>query len=280
MRSGKIIIAVFTGTGNTLLMAEALSGELRSAGKDVSLAPMERPEIFESCLKELGNEAALGLAVPVACFSTYPTAWRFIDSLPEGRGREIFLLATMGGAGGGMEGPIRRAVTRKGYVPIGSLLVRMPGNYGNKTIDTSKNKKMESDARAEIQKYAKMLLDGSAAWGGGVPLASRLLASLAHGRKPWNLFHSMFPIEALAEKCTGCGLCQRICPEGNITMEGGRASLGPNCESCQRCVAFCRSGAICVPARPAARYAGSPLDSILRLIREAGETEEAGKSCP
>jgi ferredoxin len=231
---------------------------------------MERQGIFESCLKEYGDDAALGLAVPVACFSTYPTAWRFIDSLPEARGREIFLLATMGGMGGGMEGPIRRAVTRKGYAPVGALLVRMPGNYGNKSIDAEKHKGIESAAKGKIKTFARRLADGKAAWGQGVPLVSGLTASLAHGRKPWNLFHSMFPIETSAEKCVGCGQCQRLCPEGNITMKEGRAFIGPGCESCQRCVAFCPAGAIGVPAKPAARYAGAPLGAILSLIGEAG----------
>jgi ferredoxin len=269
MESDRIVIAVFTGTGNTLIMAEALAGELREAGKDVALAPMERRGVFESVTAKWAD-FALGLAAPVACFSTYPTAWRFIDSLPEKQGREIFFLATMGGAGGGMEGPVRRVVASKGYRPIGSLLVTMPGNYGKKTIDVEGNKKREANAGESVKKFARRLLDGTASWGKSVPLVSEFMASLAHGRKPWNLFYSIFPIEALAEKCTGCGLCARLCPEGNIEITGGKARIGKSCESCQRCVAFCPAGAISVPAKPAAQYRGVPLDSILSLIGEAG----------
>jgi ferredoxin len=270
MRSGKIVIAVFTGTGNTLLIADALAGELRAAGKGVTLAPMERRDVFESLAAGQNADFALGIAAPVACFSTYPTAWRFIDSLPAASGREAFFIATMGGAGGGMEGPIRSAVTAKGYMPLGALLVRMPGNYGNKTLDMEENKKTEDKAREKAKKFARELLDGTARWDKGVPVFSGLLASMAHGRKPWNLFHSMFPIEALAEKCTGCGLCVRICPEANVEMSGGKARIGKGCQSCQRCVAFCPAGAIRVPLKPSVQYRGSPLASILSLIEGGG----------
>ncbi|MDR0616916.1 MAG: EFR1 family ferrodoxin [Synergistaceae bacterium] len=270
MRSGKIVIAVFTGTGNTLLMADALAGELRAAGKGVTLAPMERRDVFESRAEAQNADFALGIAAPVACFSTYPTAWRFIDSLPAAEGREVFFLASMGGAGGGMEGPVRRVLEEKGYMPLGALLVRMPGNYGNKTINAGENKKTEAKAREKAKKFARELLDGTARWGRGLPLLSGFLASMAHGRRPWDFFHSMFPIEALAEKCTGCGLCARICPEVNIEMADGKARIGKDCQSCQRCVAFCPAGAICVPLKPSVQYRGAPLDSILSLIGEGG----------
>jgi ferredoxin len=269
VKSEKIVIAVFSGTGNTLLMAETLAEELRSGGKNVALAPMERPDFFDSAVFSGGksDDTALGLAVPVACFSTYPTAWRFIDSLPPSDGREIFFLATMGGMGAGMEGPIRGAVARKGYRPTGALLVAMPGNYGNKTLDLDGNKKREAKALDGVKKYARALLDGTANWGGGVPFVSKFTASLAHGRKPWDFFHRMFPISVDHEKCTGCELCVKICPEKNIDMLPGKASIQNRCQSCQRCIAFCPADAIRVPGKPSLQYRGVELEKILSLVQ-------------
>lgn len=129
MKSENVTIFVFTGTGNTLEMARVLKEELEGRGKNVFIAPMERTTTVS-----LPKGSAVGLAVPVACFTTYPTAWRFIHSLPQGDGREIFFLATMAGAGGGMEIPIRHTVEKKGYLPIGSKLVKMPTNYANRIL--------------------------------------------------------------------------------------------------------------------------------------------------
>ncbi|GHV30610.1 hypothetical protein FACS1894167_11730 [Synergistales bacterium] len=260
MKSEKIVMAVFTGTGNTLLMAKALAEELRNGGKDVSVAPVERGNV------PLPEGAALGLAVPVACFSTYPSAWRFIDSLPDGGGREAFFIATMGGAGGGMEGPIRRVLELKGYKPLGALLVKMPGNYGNKIINTEENSKREKDGREAVKQFARRLSDGSANWSYGKPILSKFTARLAHGRKPWNFFYGMFPIAVDPERCAGCGLCQKLCPEQNIRMDGGKSAIGERCESCQRCVAFCPSGAISVPGKPSVQYRAVGIESMLSFL--------------
>ncbi|MDR3280630.1 MAG: EFR1 family ferrodoxin, partial [Synergistaceae bacterium] len=250
-----------TGTGNTLLIAESLADELTSGGKSVSIVAMERfaPD-------SRSDDAALGLAMPVACFSTYPTVWRFIDSLPAGGGREAFLIATMGGAGGGMDGPVRRALEAKGYRPIGSCIVKMPRNYSNRTIDAEENSKRERLAKESVKIFAHKLLDGSARWSTGVPVISNFAASLAHGRKPWNFFYRLFPLAVAGDKCDACGLCQKLCPEGNITVDGGKASIGNLCQSCQRCIGFCPIGAIHVPGKPAVQYRGIELESILSLL--------------
>jgi Pyruvate/2-oxoacid:ferredoxin oxidoreductase delta subunit len=260
MKEKNIAIAVFSGTGNSLEAARVLAEALSELGHDVALHSMERD----------GNhirpdDGALGIVTTVACFSTYPTAWRFIDSLPPGEGRDAFFLATMGGCGGGMQGPIRRALAAKGYRPTGSLVVRMPSNYGNKVLDEAKNSSLKAAAISRIREYARKLEEGTATWPGGVPLVSRFFAALAHGRKPWDIFHRLFPLTVADEKCTACALCATLCPERNITIEGGHAVLGDRCESCQRCVAFCPSQAIYVPGKPSIQYRGTSLESILSL---------------
>ncbi len=90
MIKDKSIFAVFTGTGNTLMAAERLARRLTAAGKNVCLVPMEKPELLDSA--GFDKDATLGLAVPAARFTTYPTVWRFIDALPEGDGRGVFFL--------------------------------------------------------------------------------------------------------------------------------------------------------------------------------------------
>lgn len=41
------------------------------------------------------------------------------------------------------------------------------------------------------------------------------------------------------EECNGCSICRRICPVGNITMEGERPIWGYHCMNCFSCYHWC-----------------------------------------
>ena len=273
MKGQSITFAVFTGTGNTLIAARTLGDELAASGRSL------RYKAIESMGSEdIMSGDVLGIALPVAFFSTYPTAWRFIDALPDGNGREAFLLATMGGVSGGMDGPIRRSLEKRNYKPVGSCIVRMPSNYNNKTVPVERNERIITAAKRDIRNFAKKLLNGSAEWSAGKPLMSSFLAAFAHTRMPWNIFYGMFPLKVDDKKCSGCGICADICPEKNISVIDGSAVIGSLCESCQRCCGFCPEEAIGVPHKPAERYRSITLNELKEL--NSGQTHPKSENHP
>ncbi|MDD5711960.1 MAG: nitroreductase family protein [Smithellaceae bacterium] len=65
------------------------------------------------------------------------------------------------------------------------------------------------------------------------------------------------------DKCTGCGLCVKVCPSGTITMEGKKAKVtGASSLSCGHCVAVCPVDAIRVGAidSETCRFENFPFD--------------------
>jgi len=56
-------------------------------------------------------------------------------------------------------------------------------------------------------------------------------------------------IEIDGDLCSGCGLCEDVCPTGAISLtEGKAAASGEQCISCGHCAAVCPQSAICVAA--------------------------------
>ncbi|GHS95592.1 hypothetical protein AGMMS50276_11830 [Synergistales bacterium] len=261
LRSSSVALFVFSGTGNTLLVAREVGRALRDEGRDVHLYDMkaENGEI----LTKLDDDAAVGLAFPVACFSTYPAVWRFVESMPFGHGREVFALSTCGGFSGGMQGALGEVLSKKGYRLLSAKFFIMPGNYGNKAIPAEKNAHRVEKALQDSRAFVSDILAGTASWG-GYPWGARFTHWLAQTRTPWNFFYRMFPILTDKTKCTRCYLCERICPAYAITKDGdGYPFVEPRvCESCQRCVGFCPSSALGNPKKPAVQYRAMDYDEF------------------
>ncbi|MEW6356430.1 MAG: mercury methylation ferredoxin HgcB [Planctomycetota bacterium] len=57
-------------------------------------------------------------------------------------------------------------------------------------------------------------------------------------------------LELDIEKCTGCGLCETVCPHGVFAVEGGKAKIVDRdaCMECGACARNCPAEALSVRA--------------------------------
>ena len=48
----------------------------------------------------------------------------------------------------------------------------------------------------------------------------------------------------ILSSCTGCGLCERLCPMNNIHIQNGKPAFSQTCVSCGACIQNCTNNAI------------------------------------
>ncbi len=228
----------FSGTGNTLLIVKAMKKTFEEKGVEVRLRRIEKNPVIDS------DSDIIGLAFPVAVQGTYPFVWNFIKSLPPSYGKKIFMVDTMESFSGGVIGPMKKIVKRKGYRPIGALEIRMPSNLLNKKIDMDENSLKIKSGIEKAEKYAEKLLSGQTEWK-RVPVISDFMSIFSKSKILWRLFRKLFKMKSDKDKCTKCGLCEKLCPVDNVTVEN-LVHFDNSCVFCIRCVSFCPAEAISI----------------------------------
>ena len=232
MKNKAVDLYFFSGTGNTYLVAKRMA-EVLGDKCDVRLLRMET-----SAPGEGDSSRAIGLAFPVACQSTYPLVWKFACALPEAKGTEAFMVDTMMSFSGGIVGPLRRVMERKGYAPIGAKEITMPLNFGRGRINHQADERKVKKGLATAEAYAISLLEGEAHWG-KIPFLPDAMRLLASNPFMWQVARWCGRRLAINEdKCINCGLCASLCPMDNIVLDG-YPRFGDRCQMCLRCIAIC-----------------------------------------
>jgi len=194
-----------------------------------------------------GPDRLLGLACPVAAFSTFPLVWRFVEALPPGQGRPVFLLATMGGMAGLLAGPMHGLLTNKGYHPVGVRQIVMPDNYLRiRPAETCA--KRQAKGRLQAEEFARALLAGRACWNRFCPVPYPVVRWLWRRQERFFFHPTARRFQVDPALCTGCGRCAKLCPVDNIRQASdendGQPMFKDHCQICLRCVAFCPTRAI------------------------------------
>ena len=151
-------IYCFSGTGNTLLATRRLASGLEERGV---------PTVCHGLATDTEvppGTCGLGITFPVACQSTYPFVWDFLERLPTGDGRAVFIMDTLHAQSGGLLAPLRKLLVEKGYEPLGAAEIRMPSNLRLSTSKEGQDGATIEQAMAAVDRFADALGNGRAEW--------------------------------------------------------------------------------------------------------------------
>jgi NAD-dependent dihydropyrimidine dehydrogenase PreA subunit len=175
-----------------------------------------------------------------------------MNQLKEGRGRKIFLVGNCAVFTGDTGMYWKKRLEKKGYdvfyvdhliMPIN---INIPGWNLWKVPDKDKQEEIFAKAESCLKEVCTSILEGKRKIDGTSPF-SRFFGWLQRvGLQPFTDYAKKF-FMCDSSKCTRCGLCYRMCPRDNITIDQDQGAVfGPDCIICMKCYNLCPVNAVLV----------------------------------
>ncbi|MBU3126199.1 EFR1 family ferrodoxin [Clostridium tagluense] len=237
------MIFYFSGTGNSLYVGKSIAKENNENLVSISATMRDNKHHYEYTLNT--NEV-IGIVYPVYAWSPPKQVIEFINKLKliNYNNNYIFTVATCGANIGNTAQVIDKALKKKNLHLNSGFSVVMPNNYiffGDvDTVEVENKKLLESkQVIATINNTIKHRVDNVYQLEKGMLprvmtyIVNPLFNKNAHNTKN---FH-------VNEKCNGCGLCEKVCNSGTITVKE-KPIWKNNCTQCLACIHLCPTKAI------------------------------------
>ena len=218
-------IFCFTSTGNSLYVAKKIAE--KAGGK---VLPMNAdPGII--------TDDVIGFVYPVYYWKLPRITDRFIKGLRiENKEAYIFAVGTYGGAAPGVNSFIRKHMKQKGLDLNYGSYVKLVDNY-IPMYHPKDSAALQSKAEARIIEIAEAVSRRENNRIGKDTFLNSLSFKAMAGEDSDKYFN-------IADSCNGCGICEKICPVKNITMEEEKPVFRHRCEHCMGCLQNCPALAI------------------------------------
>lgn len=228
----KNIIFYFTGTGNSLFVANQIAEKIG----DCTLVSMG--EDYQLQYKY----DTIGFVAPLYACGLPGRVSQFVKSLNLSQNKDTYLFSVItSGSGKPMtaNGQLNKILQKQGVKLSYCNNVRMMGNYVcmyDMSPDVqSKVQAGKEKAEQVVTEIVKKSTTPAPKYIAPMNLANHIFVSSS--RKKAEKFN-------VSNDCIACGLCASICPVKNIKMVDGRPTFASHCEQCVACIQWCPKKAI------------------------------------
>jgi len=228
------MIFYFSGTGNSRYVAEYLSGLLQVQAVSI-------PSVMNDGNADDVPEDMICIVSPVYFYGLPTIVSDFISRTKFSAGK-IFSVLTYGSTPGNASSVLKKEFAKKGIDVRHTFTIKMPENYTPlfRIPDEEERNRQFADAKTYMERIPKLLRTEEYNEKKGI--AAPIMTAAAypfykHGRttKKFRVTHD----------CTGCSLCERICPVNVISVKDGRPQwTADKCVRCLACIHRCPSHAI------------------------------------
>ena len=232
------MIIYFTGTGNSLVVSRKLAEKLNE--------PMM--SLYEAVEKDLSDVKRIGLVYPTYMLDAPLAVRELVPKLRLSKDAYVFIVITCGAQTNNAVWAVRKQLRAQGIEIAYCNKIRFPDTAGlaYKRNPNEQLWKLERYA-PRLDEIASDIAAGKHAlhYSGADPIG-QLMSMPSVSAK----FYGGFTPKVNASKCVGCGICQKICPQGNIEIKDKQAVVGDHCTICLACVHFCGHQALELGGKP------------------------------
>lgn len=246
----KKIIYYFSGTGNSLytanIIAEVMGGaEIISVRCNADSVPASDADV-------------IGFVCPVYEWDVPGSFKEFIEQLTINPNAYIFMVATYIAILGKSFETVDRLLTEKGAHLNYGRAIRCVASQCIAYPPFPPEKIMIPYMEKQIQKVGKEIRQKKLRDYPKMSAITRRRFDKTMG--PFLALESEYDKGFYAdERCIGCGICKKVCPTRNITMEDKGPKWNHHCHGCNACVAYCPTKAVQYKVPPIYKE----LDSII-----------------
>lgn len=232
------MIVYFSATGNSRYTAKKIAEIIGDEALD--LFGNLRNKNFTA----LYSEKPWVLVCPTYAWQIPHIVRDWLAKTPLNGNKKLYTVMTCGDSVGTAGEYIRKICSDKGLEYCGCAKIAMPDNYlvMFESPDKAKAAKKIAAAEQDIISAAQQIKNGKSFAETKYTAADKINSSAVN-----ILFYQLCvkakPFHA-TDKCVSCGLCEKVCPLGNITLQNGRPVWGKDCTHCMACICSCPKEAI------------------------------------
>jgi flavodoxin/NAD-dependent dihydropyrimidine dehydrogenase PreA subunit len=238
------MIFYFSGTGNSLYAAKNIAENNKEQLISIAAAMSNGDKSFEYTLKE---DEVIGFVYPIYAWGPPKMVIDFIEKLKliNNKSNYVFTVATCGDNIGNAVKLLGKVLDKKGLPLNSAFSIRMPNNYiimGNVDKKEREEKKL-SEADKQLENINKVISE-----------KQKGVYQIVKGFMPMiltSVVNPMFNKHAMDtkkfyvnEKCTGCGLCEKVCNCQNIAIKDKKPVWSDKCSQCLACLHYCPTRAV------------------------------------
>ncbi|MCD7867574.1 MAG: EFR1 family ferrodoxin [Clostridiales bacterium] len=245
----KTVIYYYSGSGNSLSVAKHIGKKLGNTTILSVYTLRDAPEVP-------ADYARIGI-VTATWFVRPPRVVKEVcEKLRCSRQQKIFIIATCGGYDGYVCIDLKAILQPKTGFPVQTFMLPMPPNHivGFSPMPDWVNRIYLNHEAKATRKIAKKIRSN-------VPtknrkgLNRRFLNGMSKTFNGW-LGVDRDSVEGgfyTSDACTRCGVCEKLCKNGNIHLTGDGVVWGHDCQQCMACIMWCPNQAIRHPNVPEKR---------------------------